>query len=82
MVYAFFSQLFLLIVGTVGVWYTVTKTDYLPKLLVYIIKLALPEIIKVLTNRMDPELERLWRETLARGGKWDHLNNEPKKWDR
>jgi hypothetical protein len=74
--------LILLVTAIVGVWYTVTKTDYIPKLIIYIVKLALPEIIRVLTSRMDPKLEKLWRETLNRSEEWDYRANRPKKWDR
>jgi hypothetical protein len=34
---------------------------------------AWPEIMKILTKRMDPETEKRWRECQRRGGKWDHV---------
>lgn len=33
---------------------------------------AWPQILGILTKRMDPETEARWRECQRRGGKWDH----------
>jgi len=43
----------LLLVATAvgGVWWTVTRTDYIPKLVVYLIKMAVPIIMKALTPK-------------------------------
>jgi len=43
----------LLLVATAvgGVWWTVTRTDYIPKLVVYLIKMAVPLIMKALTPK-------------------------------
>jgi uncharacterized membrane protein len=60
--------------GIVGVWYAVTRTDYLPRLAVWMIKQALPIIMK----RKSPEQEKLWREAMKRGQEWDMLRNRPK----
>jgi hypothetical protein len=57
-----------------GIWYSVTRTDYLPRLAVWMIKQALPIIMK----RKDPEQEKLWREAMKRGQEWDMLRNRPK----
>lgn len=67
--------LVLLGVGVAGVWWTVTKTDYLPKLVVYLIKQAIPIIMK----RKSPELEAKWRQVTKEAEEWDNLNNRPKR---
>ena len=45
-----------------GVWWTVTKTDYIPKLVVYLIKMAIP----LLGKRKSPEEEALDRQDYRR----------------
>ena len=69
----------LLLVATAvgGVWWTVTRTDYIPKLVVYLIKLALPVIIEYMTDRKDPKLEALWRQAVRQGHEWDNIKNRP-----
>lgn len=71
----------LLLVATAvgGVWWTVTRTDYIPKLVVYLIKLALPVIIEYMTDRKDPKLEALWRQAVRQGQEWDNIKNRPKE---
>jgi hypothetical protein len=77
--YGLLSGLFLLAVGGVGVWFTVTKTDYIPKLIVYIVKLALPIIMQALMKRKDPELEAAVRQAIREGQDWDNFNNRVKE---
>ena len=52
----------LLLVATavVGVWWTVTRTDYIPKLVAYLIKSALPIFLKLFVNR--PKTPEEWAE--------------------
>ena len=71
----------LLLVATAvgGVWWTVTRTDYIPKLVVYLIKLALPVIIEYMTDRKDSKLEALWRQAVRQGQEWDNIKNRPKE---
>jgi hypothetical protein len=33
---------------------------------------AWPQIVKIITKRMDPKTEAEWRRCMLRGGKWDH----------
>lgn len=33
---------------------------------------ALPQLVRVVTKRMDPETEAAWRACQRRGGTWDH----------
>lgn len=61
-------------VAAVGIWYSVTRTDYLPRLAVWLVKQSLPVILK----RMEPEQEEAWRKTMREGGRWDQLRKRPK----
>ncbi len=70
----FLFGLLLFVIAGVGVWYTVTRTDYLPKLAVYLVKLAIPIIFK----SEDPKVLEKWREVQREGGEWDYLNKRPK----
>jgi hypothetical protein len=62
-------------VAAVGIWFTVTRTDYLPRLAMMLVRQALPVILK----RKSPEQERLWREAIRRGEEWDHIRNRAKE---
>lgn len=75
----FLIGLLLVATAVVGVWWTVTRTDYIPKLVVYLIKLALPVIIEYMTDRKDPKLEALWRQAVKQGQEWDNIKNRPKE---
>lgn len=68
------AGLLLFAVAAVGIWYTVTRTDYLPRLAIWLVKQMLPIILK----RKSPEQEKLWREAMKRGQEWDMLRNRPK----
>ncbi len=61
-------------IAAVGIWYSVTRTDYLPRLAIWLVRQALPVILK----RKDPLQEALWREAMLRGQQWDELRNRPK----
>lgn len=71
----------LILLGTAvgGIWYAVTRTEYLPKLTIYLVKLALPVIIDYMTDRKDPKLEALWRQAIRQGQEWDNIKNRPKE---
>lgn len=75
----FLIGLLLVATAVAGVWWTVTRTDYIPKLVVYLIKLALPVIIEYMTDRKDPKLEALWRQAVRQGQEWDNIKNRPKE---
>ncbi len=64
----------LFLVGAGGIFWAVTRTDYLPRLAIWLVKQSLPIILK----RKDPLQEALWREAMLRGQQWDHLRNRPK----
>ncbi len=70
----------LLLVATAvgGVWWAVTRTDYIPRLIVYLVKLALPVVMEYILNRKDPELEALWRQSVRQGQEWDNFRNRPR----
>lgn len=78
MLWAFLIGLLLVVTAVGGVWWTVTRTDYIPRLVVYLVKLALPVIIEYLQKRKDPKLEELWRQSIREGQEWDHFRNKPK----
>ena len=61
-------------VASLGIWYSVTRTDYLPRLAVWMMKQALPIIMK----RKSPEQEKLWRDAIRRGQEWDHARSRPR----
>jgi len=79
MLIVFLIGLLLVATAVGGVWWTVTKTNYIPKLVVYLIKLALPIIIEYMTDRKDPKLEALWRQAVRQGQEWDNIKNRPKE---
>lgn len=68
------AGLFLLGVAAVGIWYSVTRTDYLPRLAIWLVKQSLPIILK----RKDPVQEALWRKAMLSGQLWDYHRNRPK----
>lgn len=74
MIWVWLAGLGFFATGIAGTWYAVTRTDYLPRLAVWMIKQALPIIMK----RKSPEQEKLWREAMLRGQEWDMLRNKPK----
>lgn len=74
MIWVWLAGLGLFATGVAGVWYTVTRTDYLPRLAIWLVKQALPIILK----RKDPVQEALWREAMRRGQEWDMRRNRPK----
>mgnify|MGYP001574359356 CR=1 FL=1 len=78
MIWVFLIGLLLVATAVAGVWYAVTRTDYIPKLVVYLVKLALPVIIDYIMKRKDPVLESLWRQAVLQGQEWDHRTNKPK----
>jgi hypothetical protein len=75
MIWVWLGGLGFFITGIVGVWVTVTRTDYIPKLAVWLMKQALPIILK----RKSPEQEELWRDAIRRGEEWDHARQRPKE---
>lgn len=74
MLYLWLAGLVLLATGIVGVWYTVTKTEYLPKLALWLVQQMLPVIMK----RKPPELEAKWRQAVRQAQEWDHRTNKPR----
>ena len=68
------AGLLLFAVAAVGIWYSVTRTDYLPRLAVWMMRQALPIILK----RGSPEQEAAWRQAMLRGQEWDYFRKRPK----
>lgn len=64
--------LFVIMAGA-GVW-AVTRTGYLPRLALWLMKQSLPVILK----RMEPEQEEAWRKAMREGDRWDQLRKRPK----
>ncbi len=74
MIWVWLAGLSFFATGIAGVWYAVTRTDYLPRLAIWLMKQALPIIMK----RKSPEQEKLWREAIRHGQEWDHIRNRPR----
>lgn len=75
MIWLWLAGLSLFATGIFGVWWTVTKTGYLPRLAVWLIKQVIAEAMK----QKDPKLLALWHEAVRQGLEWDHAKNKPKE---
>jgi hypothetical protein len=67
--------LVLFAVAAGGIWYSVTRTDYLPRLAVWMIKQAIPIIMK----RNSPEIEEKMHQAFRQAMDWDNWRKRPKR---
>ena len=75
MLWLWLGGLGLFATGIVGVWYSVTKTDYLPRLALWLMK----EAYKVIKLRGSPEQEKAWRQAIRQGQEWDFARRRPRE---